>query len=183
MTPEELDQIAETEREAQSQFTQRVNVCVAAGCLSCQSQAVKDSLDQEVAKRGKKEHCQVKGVGCMGLCSEGPLVSTSSGVLYKKVEAGDSAAIMDSLDGKPVEKLVCRTDVPFFQRQQKIVLENSGNIDPDRIEDYVASNGYAALIKALTEMSPREVVDEVTKSGLRGRGGAGYPTGLKWSTV
>ncbi len=72
MTPEELDQIAETEREAQSQFTQRVNVCVAAGCLSCQSQAVKDGLDQEVARRGTKDRCQVKGVGCMGLCSEGP---------------------------------------------------------------------------------------------------------------
>jgi len=183
MTPEELDQIAETEREQQSLFTQRVNVCVAAGCLSCQSQSVKDALDKEVEKRGTKGHCQVKGVGCMGLCSEGPLVSTSNGMLYKKVEAGDGVAIIDSLEGSPVSRLVCPTDVPFFQRQKKIVLENSGVIDPDRIEDYIAANGYSALIKALTEMAPREVVDEVTKSGLRGRGGAGYPTGLKWSTV
>ena len=158
MTPEELDQIAETEREAQSKFTQRVNVCVAAGCLSCQSQGVKDALDQEVTRRGTKDHCQVKGVGCMGLCSEGPLVSTSSGVLYKKVEAADGAAILDSLDGAPVSRLVCPTDVPFFQRQKKIVLENSGVIDPDRVEDYVAANGYTALIKALTEMTSREVI-------------------------
>src|SRR5579864_8302169 len=183
MTPEELDQIAETEREQQSHFTQRVNVCVAAGCLSCQSQSVKDALDKEVTQRGTKDHCQVKGVGCMGLCSEGPLVSTSNGVLYKKVAAGDGAALIDSLEGSPVSRLVCATDVPFFQRQQKIVLENSGVIDPDRIEDYIAANGYTALIKALTEMTSHEVVDEVTKSGLRGRGGAGYPTGLKWSTV
>src|SRR5579871_1801927 len=183
MTPEELDQITETERERQSHITQRVNVCVAAGCLSCQSQSVKDALDQEVTRRGTKDHCQVKGVGCMGLCSEGPLVSTSNGVLYKKVEATDGAAIIDSLEGSPVSRLVCPTDVPFFQRQQKIVLENSGVIDPDRIEDYIAANGYTALIKALTEMTSREVIDEVTKSGLRGRGGAGYPTGLKWSTV
>ena len=198
MNPEELDQIAETEREAQGQFTQRVNVCVAAGCLSCQSQSVKDALDQEVTRRGIKDHCQVKGVGCMGLCSEGPLVSTNvvssgAGVLYKKVEAADGAAILDSLEGRslegggleggPVSRLVCRTDVPFFQRQKKIVLENSGVIDPERIEDYVAANGYAALIKALTEMTSREVIEQVTKSGLRGRGGAGYPTGLKWSTV
>ncbi len=183
MTPEELDQIAETERAAQNQFTQRVNVCVAAGCLSCQSQSVKDALDQDVTRRGSKDRCQVKGVGCMGLCSEGPLVSTSSGVLYKKVEAADGPAILDSLEGEPVSRLVCPTDVPFFQRQKKIVLENSGNIDPERIEDYISVNGYSALIKALTEMSPREVIDEVTKSGLRGRGGAGYPTGLKWSTV
>jgi len=160
-----------------------VNVCVAAGCLSCQSQAVKDGLDQEVDRRGTKDQCQVKGVGCMGLCSEGPLVSTSAGVLYKKVEAADSAAILDSLDGTPVSRLVCPTDVPFFQRQKKIVLENSGVIDPDRVEDYIAANGYTALIKALTEMTSREVIDHITKSGLRGRGGAGYPTGLKWSTV
>ncbi|HEX8812993.1 MAG TPA: NAD(P)H-dependent oxidoreductase subunit E, partial [Terracidiphilus sp.] len=183
MTPDELDQIAETEREAQSRFTQRVNVCVAAGCLSCQSQSVKDSLDQEVSRRGTKDHCQVKGVGCMGLCSEGPLVSTSAGVLYKKVEAADGAAILDSLEGPQVARLVCPTDVPFFQRQKKIVLENSGVIDPERVEDYIAASGYTALIKALTEMTSREVIDQVTKSGLRGRGGAGYPTGLKWSTV
>src|SRR6201993_4804986 len=183
MTPEELDQIAETEREQQSHFTQRVNVCVAAGCLSCQSQSVKDALDQEVGKRGTKDHCQVKGVGCMGLCSEGPLVSTSAGVLYKKVEAADGAAILDSLEGTPVRRLVCPTGVPFFQRQKKIVLENSGVIDPDRVEDYISANGYTALIKALTEMRPGEVIEQVTKSGLRGRGGAGYPTGLKWSTV
>src|SRR5579871_3750449 len=183
MTPEELEQIAEDERAAQSQYKQRVNVCVAAGCLSCQSQSVKDALDQEVNRRGMKDHCQVKGVGCMGLCSEGPLVSTSAGVLYQKVGAADSGAIVDSLDGLPAARLVCPTDVPFFSRQKKIVLENSGIIDPERMEDYVAAEGYSALIKALTEMTPREVIDQVTKSGLRGRGGAGYPTGLKWSTV
>ncbi|MGE5083498.1 MAG: (2Fe-2S) ferredoxin domain-containing protein, partial [Acidobacteriota bacterium] len=117
MTPEELDQIAEEERSEQGKYTQRVNVCIAAGCLSCQSQSVKDALDQEVVRRGTKDHCQVKGVGCMGLCSEGPLVSTSAGVLYKKVEAGDSPALLDSLAGEPVSRLVCPTDVPFFQRQ------------------------------------------------------------------
>src|SRR3954468_2367017 len=183
MTPEELEQIAEDERAEQGKYTQRVNVCVAAGCLSCQSQSVKDTLEQEVTRRGAKDHCQIKGVGCMGLCSEGPLVSTSNGVLYKKVTAADSPAVLDSLAAEPVSRLLCSTDVPFFQRQTKIVLENSGNIDPDRIEDYIGANGYSALIKALTEMSPREVIDEITRSGLRGRGGAGYPTGLKWSTV
>ena len=183
MTPEELDEIAESERAAQSQFTERVNVCVAAGCLSCQSQSVKDALDQEVGRRGTKGHCQVKGVGCMGLCAEGPLVSTSTGVLYEKVEAADGAAILDSLERRAGCAARLPDDVPFFQRQKKIVLENSGVIDPERIEDYIAAEGYAALIKALTEMTPREVIDQVTKSGLRGRGGAGYPTGLKWSTV
>jgi bidirectional [NiFe] hydrogenase diaphorase subunit len=119
----------------------------------------------------------------MGLCSEGPLVSTNRGVLYQKVTESDAGLILDSLDAYPVERLICRTDVPFFERQKKIVLENSGNIDPERIEDYIAAAGYTALMQVLTEMTPAQVIEEVSKSGLRGRGGAGYPTGLKWSTV
>jgi len=183
MTPEELEQISQDETEAQSKFTHSIKVCVAAGCLSCQSQGVKDSLDQEIKKRGLEDTCQTKGVGCMGLCSEGPLISTDQGTLYQRVTAADSGEIIDSLPGPPVSRLVCRTDVPFFQRQKKIVLENSGIIDPERIEDYISATGYSALIRVLTEMTPPQVIEQVVKSGLRGRGGAGYPTGLKWSTV
>jgi bidirectional [NiFe] hydrogenase diaphorase subunit len=183
MTPEELEQIAEEERGTQAEFQHRVNVCLAAGCISCQSQSVKDALDKEIANRGWQKKCQAKGVGCMGLCAEGPLVSTGQGTLYQHVTAADAAEILDALDTQPVSRLVCRTDVPFFQRQKKIVLENSGLVDPERIEEYVGSSGYGALMRVLTEMTPAEVVQEVVASGLRGRGGAGYPTGLKWSTV
>ncbi len=183
MTPEELIEIAETENQAQSQFSQKVKVCVAAGCLSCQSQNVKDAFDQDIKRRGWEGRCQTKGVGCMGLCAEGPLVSTHDGRMYKHVTAADAPEILESLDGSPVERLICPTDIPFFSRQKKIVLENSGIIDAERVEDYIAALGYGSLIKVLTEMSPQEVIQEVTKSGLRGRGGAGYPTGLKWSTV
>jgi bidirectional [NiFe] hydrogenase diaphorase subunit len=183
MTPEELEQIAESEREEQGKFTHRINVCVAAGCLSCQSQSVKDAVDQQIKSLGLEQTCQVKGVGCMGLCAEGPLVSTDKNVLYKGVSAADATEIVDSLDRDPVSRLICRTDVPFFTRQKKIVLENSGVIDPERIEDYVAAGGYSAFMHVLTEMTPPQVIEEVVKSGLRGRGGAGYPTGLKWSTV
>lgn len=183
MNPEELDQIAETQREAESRFAQKVNVCLAAGCLSCQSQGVKDALDKEIAARGWKERCKTKGVGCMGLCAEGPLVSTGTGTLYQQVSAADAGEILDNLDGPPIARLHCRTDIPFFQRQRKIVLENSGIVEAERIEDYIAASGYISLIKVLTEMSPADVIHEITKSGLRGRGGAGYPTGLKWSTV
>ncbi|HEX7893063.1 MAG TPA: NuoF family protein, partial [Terriglobales bacterium] len=133
--------------------------------------------------RGLEETHNVKGVGCMGLCSEGPLVATSDKQMYKHVTAEDAAALVDSLDGDPVKRLDCPTDVPFFQRQKKIVLENSGVIDPERIEDYIAEGGYRAIVHALSEMTPQEVISEITTSGLRGRGGAGYPTGLKWSTV
>ncbi len=183
MTPEELQEISDSEKEAQSKYSHTVNVCVAAGCLSCQSQNVKDALEKEIKTQGLEQSCCVKGAGCMGLCSEGPLVSADNKILYKKVAPQDAPAIVQSLGQAPVSRLVCATDVPFFQKQKKIVLENSGVIDAERVEDYVAASGYAALIQALTEMTPGEVIEQVTRSGLRGRGGAGYPTGLKWSTV
>jgi bidirectional [NiFe] hydrogenase diaphorase subunit len=183
MTPEELEQIAEDERAAQSQFPHRINICLAAGCVSCQSLHVKEAIDREIAGRGWEKKCQSKGVGCMGLCAEGPLVSTATGTLYQHVTPADAGEILDSLESQPSARLRCATDVPFFQRQKKIVLENSGVVDPDRIEEYVGASGYGALMRVLTEMSPSEVIQEVVTSGLRGRGGAGYPTGLKWSTV
>jgi len=183
MTLEELDQIAISEREAREKTPLGVNVCVAAGCLSCQSQGVKDSLAAEITKRGMGDRCQVKGVGCMGLCAEGPLVSTTANQLYKHVAPADAGELLDSLEGPPIARLHCATDVPFFQRQKKIVLENCGVVDPERIEDYIAEGGYRAVIHAIAEMTPQQVITEITTSGLRGRGGAGYPTGLKWSTV
>jgi bidirectional [NiFe] hydrogenase diaphorase subunit len=183
MTPEELDAIGRKEREAQQEDLQWVRVCVAAGCLSCQSDAAKDALIREATSRGLNRRCHIKGVGCMGLCSEGPLVSTSTGTLYQHVSAGDAGEILESLETQPVSRLLCATDTPFFQRQKKIVLENSGVIDPERIEEYIAQDGYRGLVMVLTEMTPQQVIAEIAASGLRGRGGAGYPTGLKWSTV
>jgi len=183
MSPEKLEQIAQSEREVQARFTDGVNICTATACLASGSQSAKDALDTEIADRGWGNRCQVKGVGCLGLCAEGPLVSTRSGALYKRVTAADASEIVDHLAGEPVRRLLCPTNVPFFQRQQKIVTENSGVVDPERIEDYIVAKGYFALIHALREMTPAQVIQEVTKSGLRGRGGAGYPTGLKWSTV
>ncbi len=183
MTIEELEQIAANEREAREKVPHQINVCVAAGCLSSRSQDVKDALTSEIGKRGWGERCQTKGVGCMGLCAEGPLVSTGADRMYKRVTASDAGELLDSLDGAKVARLHCPTDVPFFQRQKKIVTENCGVIDPERIEDYIAASGYRALLQVLTEMTQQQVITEVTTSGLRGRGGAGYPTGLKWSTV
>src|SRR5690349_15273306 len=183
MNLEELEQIAATELESREKVKHEVKVCMAAGCLSCQSQGVKDALTDEVKKRGLEETHKVKGVGCMGLCSEGPLVATTEKQMYKHVAPTDAPALVDSLDGEPVKRLDCPTDVPFFQRQKKIVLENCGVVDPERIEDYIAEGGYRAIVNALSDMTPQEVISEITTSGLRGRGGAGYPTGLKWSTV
>ena len=188
MSPEELEQIAEAERERQAKFKHRIKVCMAAGCVSCQSEGVKAALDKEVAARqaaagGGECDCEVKCVGCMGLCAGGPLVAVGDSALYQHVTPEDAPALVESVGGAPVSRLVCPTDVPFFQKQKKVVLENCGNIDPERIEDYIAAGGYTSLMQALGDMTPLQVISEITRSGLRGRGGAGYPTGLKWSTV
>ncbi len=184
MNPEELETIASEEREAQARIPHHVHVCTGTGCLAVHSDQVKEAFDAEVKQHTLEQTCRVKGVSCMGLCADGPLVAVEpDGIMYRRVTASDAPEIMQSLGSQPVERLICPTDIPFFQRQHKIVLENSGKIDPDRIEDYIAADGYTALAMALTEMPPADVLFQVMRSGLRGRGGAGYPTGLKWSTV
>jgi bidirectional [NiFe] hydrogenase diaphorase subunit len=145
---------------------------------------VRDALQKEVAESGMQNEVHVKGVGCMGLCSAGPLVSVSSdGQLFPNVTPEAAPAIIQTLDTGDTSVPRCDTEAPFFARQKKIVLENSGVIDPERVEDYIAHNGYFALVSAITESTPQDVIDTIKRSGLRGRGGAGYPTGLKWSTV
>ncbi|QDU59730.1 NADP-reducing hydrogenase subunit HndC [Planctomycetes bacterium Pan216] len=184
MTPDELSQLSVEERERQQGFEHCLNVCTAASCLSSGAEEVKKGLTTAVKEKGLREKCRIRGAGCMGLCSSGPLVALDpEDVLYQHVGVDDVPEIVESLDTQPVPRLLCDTTIPFFQRQKKIVLENSGRIDPERIEDYIAVGGYRSLARVLTEMDPDEVVQEIVNSGLRGRGGAGYPTGLKWGTV
>ncbi len=184
LTLEDLQEIAKIEQDREAGFQFHINVCMAAGCLSCQSAVVKDALEKEVSRRGWETWCNVKGVGCLGLCAAGPLLAVEpSGIHYRGATVSDVSEILDSLGGTPLKDLDCSGESAFFQRQQKIVLENSGKIDPERIEDYIAAGGYQGLYQALREMSPAEVVEQVTASHLRGRGGAGFPTGLKWTAV
>jgi bidirectional [NiFe] hydrogenase diaphorase subunit len=185
MTIDELEQIAETETESCQKCPNHLHVCVAAGCISSQSEQVKESLEREIKGKGLEDRLRVKGVGCMGLCAAGPLVShPAKSVMYQGVKPSDATDIVTAVEtGAIVKALECPTHVPFFTRQTKIVLENSGTIDPERIEEYIAAQGYVALHKSLTGMSRPEVVEQVSRSGLRGRGGAGFATGLKWSMV
>jgi bidirectional [NiFe] hydrogenase diaphorase subunit len=181
---EELQEIAKIEKEKQEGFKYRMNVCVAAGCLSCRSDLVKEALEKEVNRRGLESWCEVKGVGCLGLCTAGPLISIEpDGTYYREVLPSDVSEIIESLGGTPITRLDCSTHLPFFKRQYKIVLENCGKIDPERVEDYIAEGGYEALYNALRLMTPSGVIEQVVRSGLRGRGGAGFPTGLKWTAV
>jgi bidirectional [NiFe] hydrogenase diaphorase subunit len=184
---ERLEEIATAEHEAMERFQHKVSVCMGTACMSSQSEAIKNALDHEVQSRNKENWCHIRRTGCLGLCARGPLVAVNpeggDAHMYQHVAVEDAVDILDSLDAQPVERLICPTDVPFFKRQVRIVRENSGLIDPEQIEDYVAHDGYKGLIKAITDMTPWDVIDEVVTSGLRGRGGGGYPTGLKWTTV
>lgn len=183
MITEELHQIAADELAHQNQCKHRLFVCMGTTCLSAHSDALKTALETELENHGHKDDCQVIGGGCQGLCAAGPLVAVEpAGTIYQKVAPEDAGEVAEKL-GAPIARLQDPATDAFFQRQTKIVLNLEGRINPERIEEYIAVGGYTALLKALTEMTPAQVVDEVTRSGLRGRGGAGYPTGLKWATV
>ena len=195
MVIDDLIEIAEKERAARKKHV--VRCCMAAGCMSSDSKGVKEALEKAVKEAGLEEQVEVRGVGCMKLCCQGPLVQTdthsegatvevsvdSRGPLYQRVRPEDAASLIGTLKGGKTNVSCGDPKQPFFTEQMSIVLANSGVVDPERIEAYIATDGYQALHDVLREMTPKEVVDTMIKSGLRGRGGAGYPTGLKWATV
>jgi len=172
-----LEELGESARKEQEETRHEIRVCTAAGCLSTGADKVLASLNEEIANR-QLSGCRAKGVGCMGPCAGGPVVSVHPDeAMYHKVQLDDIPGILDSLGRAPYAARSVATDSPFFTRQKKIVLENSGVIDPERLDDYVAHGGYQALAQVLTSFDPAQVIGEVMASGLRGRGGAGYPTG------
>lgn len=184
MNLDELHELATQTREQQAQFQHRIVVCTGTACHSAQSDQVIEALEADVRQRGLVKQCAITGGGCRGLCAAGPLVTVEpEQVVYQGVKPDDATAIIDSLETGPIERLRCDTEMPFFARQHRVVLEHNGMLDPEKIEDYIAAGGFATFLHTLTQMTPNEVIDTIRSSGLRGRGGAGYSTGLKWSTV
>lgn len=177
--------------------TRRIDlmVCTGTGCVAGGSFRIKEVLKEEIKKQNLQNEVSVIITGCNGFCGQGPLlVVQPDGIFYGWLKPEDIPFLVEEhfLKGRPVKKLMfipeekkepipLLTDIPFFKKQMLIVLRNKGLIDPEKIEEYIARDGYAALEKVLTSMKPEEVIKEVTRSGLRGRGGAGFPTGLKWN--
>ncbi len=180
-----LEEIIRKQRQELERYQHIIHVCGSTGCVSSDSQAVLAAFEKEVKFLGLEDQVLVKQVGCMGLCAAGPVVSIKpDNLLYKTVHVEDVPQILRALmKGEAVEELRIDTSAPFFTRQHKVTLENSGVINPEKIEDYILYDGYKALLQVITAMSPQGVIDEVKKSGLRGRGGGGFPTGNKWQIV
>ena len=172
-------------------------ICAGAGCISSGGHALKDVLAAELKKRGLDGEIKIVETGCMGPCDLGPVMLVHpEGTFYQRVTALDVPKLVEEhfIKGRPYTKLLPKDDVTanvvttqrdfsFFARQEKIVLENCGLIDAENIEEYIARDGYAALGKVLTAMKPERVIAEIKAIGLRGRGGAGFPTGVKWELM
>ena len=170
-----------------------VLVCGGTACCSGGGDKIVEAFANELEAAGLKEKVQVVTTGCLGFCEQGPIVKIlPQGTFYVQVKAEDVKEIVAEhlvkgrvvqrlcYDPEQAKKLVAEANIPFYQKQYRIVLRNCGVIDPEKIEDYIARDGYKAIEKVLFEMTPEQVVEEMLKSGLRGRGGAGFPTGMKW---
>ncbi|HQL00954.1 MAG TPA: NAD(P)H-dependent oxidoreductase subunit E, partial [Smithellaceae bacterium] len=175
-------------------FRSHLLICGGTGCQASGSLGVKNAILEEIVKRKLADEIKVVETGCNGFCALGPImVVYPEGVIYINLKPADVPELVEEhlVKGRIVEKLLYREpgtdkaiptmqDIPFFAHQELRVLKNRGLIDPEKIEEYIARDGYAGMAKALTEMTPEQIVQEMLDSGLRGRGGAGFPTGLKW---
>lgn len=169
-------------------------LCTGTGCNASGSQKVKETLEQELTRHGLDREIQLVETGCNGFCAKGPvMVVQPDNIFYQSLKPKDIPLLVEEhlLKGRPLEKLIYTEpdsskvvldmdEIPFYSEQQSIVLKNRGVLDPESIEEYIARDGYFGLNKALLEMTPEEIIKEIKISGLRGRGGAGFPTGLKW---
>ena len=181
--------------EHDGKIRKHVLICGGTGCTSSGSHKIREALEAELAEKGISDEIKVVTTGCFGLCALGPIVIVyPEGTFYSRVAPENMKEIVEShlIGGVPVASLEYKekvgdhhmvnslNDMTFYKKQHRVALHNCGVIDPENIDDYIARDGYKALAKVLTSMSREEVVDTMLKSGLRGRGGAGFPTGLKW---
>jgi len=190
----DIHEIAKNKLADIEKYDAHIYCCHSTGCKSSGSDDLIALINQILEEKGLKERVRVVATGCMGLCAQGPLIRVEikgkKDILFKRVDLEATKKIMEeyvikALDGdvaldESLQKYVLSLDLPFFTKQEKVVLKNAGHIDPEDITEYMARGGYLALEKALKTMTPQEVVEEIKKSGLRGRGGGGFSTGMKW---
>jgi len=173
-----------------------ISLCAGSGCGAYGTAKVHEALTGELAKQGLQDKVEVKLTGCHGFCEKGPImVIHPEGIFYPQVREehipeivekticnGELAGALIYKEPSSKKKIAYEHDIPFYKLQERIIFGNNGLIDPTDIDDYISVKGYSALEKALFDMSPEEIIDQIKKSGLRGRGGGGFPTGIKWAT-
>ena len=194
--PTDLEDLKKRVQKRLKEAKRSVRVCIGTGCAAKGSRRILELFCEAAEQSGSDVKIEAKCVGCHGFCERGPIVVVEPGeVLYQRVEEPDVGEIFREtvLGGRVIERLlykdpssgasaVTAEKIPFYHAQRRIVLALNGQIDPTSIEDYIAHDGYSALVKALSSMQPEAIIGEVEKSGLRGRGGGGFPTGRKWRT-
>jgi NADH:ubiquinone oxidoreductase subunit F (NADH-binding)/(2Fe-2S) ferredoxin/Pyruvate/2-oxoacid:ferredoxin oxidoreductase delta subunit len=175
-------------------YRTHVLVCAGTACVSNEALKIKTAFEREIKKRGLENEVQIIGTGCNGFCERGPVaVVQPDDIFYQQLKETDISHLVEEhfLKGRPVEKLMYvpvdeekpipkMMDIDFFKHQRLIVLRNRGRMDPEQIDEYIGFDGYQALAKTLTSMTPKKIIEEIKEAGLRGRGGAGFPTGEKW---
>lgn len=190
----EIQRIAEKKKKANSSFSKLVTLCTGTGCSASGCQAVFNALQNELKKKKLTRKVKIRTTGCHGFCEQGPLmVIDPQNIFYCRIKPQDPPEIISEtiLKEKVIDrlfyiepasgkKIIREKDIPFYKAQDRALLGQNRLIDPRDIEDYIANGGYTALIKVLTSMKPEAIIEEVKKSGLRGRGGGGFPTGKKW---
>ncbi len=195
-TPESLERLRESILAKEQPDKRTVVVCCGTGCVASGGQHVKEALENEIRAQEPDEEIVVKKTGCRGFCENGPIVVVGpEDIFYHRVAKGDVPEIFSEtlLRGRTIERLVCEdtttgekcvheAEIPFYKKQARVVLRHCGHVDPTSIEDYIRVGGYQAFATTISKLSPEEVIDCIKKSGLRGRGGAGFPTGLKWES-
>ncbi len=176
-------------------YRSHVLICGGTGCTSSDSPKIMAAMEAEIEKKGLSEEVKVIPTGCFGLCALGPIMIVyPEGCFYSQVKVEDVPEIVEEhlLKGRPVKRLLydetvkedvikSLSETTFYSKQKRVALRNCGVIDPENIDEYIAYDGYQALAKCLTELTPEDVIQIIKDSGLRGRGGGGFPTGLKWS--
>ena len=181
---EELTAIAEKTKSGRKQVC--VRCCMSAGCMSSQADEIKKSLELAVAEKNLADKVEIRRVGCMGFCGKGPMVSVEEKddtIIYQEVTPENAPSIIGAIAGGKAEAELGDSKHPFFTHQMPVVRSHGGRIDPEQIDGYIEVGGYTALHHVIQDLSPSQVVEIIMQSGLRGRGGAGYPSGLKWSMV
>ncbi len=197
ITVKDLSTIAAKKNNELNTYKAMLMVCTGTGCVSAGGFVIRDELNKILEQKGLDKEYLVVGTGCNGFCAVGPIIVVQpDGIFYQKVSKDDLEAIVNDhlIQGKIVDNLLhhgkaddsakkTMKEIEFFSKQELIALRNKGIIDPENIEHYIAHDGYAAIGKVLTDMQPKDVVQEVIDSGIRGRGGGGFPAGIKWQSA